>query len=251
MFSTHDRDRVVARLIDAAGADERVRAAALVGSLSRQEVDRWADIDLAFGVADGGHVRRVLADLDAILSKEFGAVHLFDLPFGSALFRVLLLNGCLQCDLSVMPAADFGPIGPKFRLLFGQAVSKPFVEPPSASDLFGYAVHHAVRARFCIERGRFWQAEYWISGLRDHALALACRSRNLPARDGRGFDELPDEVSARFRGALVAALDRDHLLSGLTVAIDGLLQESRGVVARTADVESRLRELIGNWETVT
>ncbi len=24
-------------------------------------------------------------------------------------------------------------------------------------------VHHAVRARICIERGRYWQAEYWIS----------------------------------------------------------------------------------------
>ena len=247
MFSTHDCDRVVARLTDAAKADERVRAAALVGSLSRQEVDRWADIDLAFGVADAAHVRPVLIDLDAILSNEFGAVHLFDLPFGSAVFRVLLLNGCLQCDLSAMPATDFGALGPKFRLLFGQAVSKPFAEPPSASDLFGYAVHHAVRARFCIERGRFWQAEYWISGLRDHALALACRSRNLPARDGRGFDELPGEVSSRFRGALVSTLDRDHLLSGLALAIDGLLQESSGVVDRAADVESRLRELVGDW----
>jgi Streptomycin adenylyltransferase len=247
MFSTHDRDRVVARLIEAAQADKRVRAAALVGSLSRPDVDRWADADLAFGVDDVTHVRDVLADFGAILSSEFGAVQLFDLPAGSALFRVFLLNGCLQCDLSAMTATDFGALGPKFKLLFGQAATKPFVEPPSASDLFGYAVHHAVRARFCIERGRFWQAEYWMSGVRDYALALACRSRNLPARDGRGFDELPAEVSAPFRGALVSALDREDLLRGLAVAIDGLLKESNGVVDRTADVESRLRELVADW----
>jgi hypothetical protein len=249
MFSAHDRDRVVARLIEAAKTDGRVRAAALVGSLSSPELDRWADVDLAFGVDDRRHVRDVLADFAAILSSEFGAVHLFDLPFGSAVFRVFLLDGCLQCDLSAMPAADFGAIGPKFKLVFGQAVTKPFVEPPSAADLFGYAVHHALRARFCIERERFWQAEYWISGVRDYALALACRSRGLPARDGRGFDELPGDVLASFHGALVAALDRGHLLASLNIAIEGLLNESRGAVAHAKRVEPRLRELAADWSS--
>src|SRR5262249_44439235 len=153
MFSAQDRDRVVARLLEAARADKRVHAAALVGSLSRPDVDRWADVDLALGVDEARHVRDVLADFAAMLSNQFGAVHLFDLPFGSALYRVFLLDGCLQCDLSAMPASDFGAIGPKFTLVFGQAVTKPLAEPPSPADLFGYAVHHAVRARLCIERG--------------------------------------------------------------------------------------------------
>jgi hypothetical protein len=48
----------------------------------------------------------------------------------------------------------------------------------------------SLRARFCIERGRYWQAEYWISGVRDYTLSLACDSRGLPAHHGRGFETI-------------------------------------------------------------
>jgi hypothetical protein len=64
--------------------------------------------------------------------------------------------------------------------LFGHAIEKPFTGPPSASELFGYGVHHAVRGRICLERERYWQAEYWISGVRDYALSLACLRLELP-----------------------------------------------------------------------
>jgi hypothetical protein len=53
-----------------------------------------------------------------------------------------------------------------FLTLFGGAVDRPDMAPPSPRELFGYATHHALRARFCIERGRVWQAEYWISSAR-------------------------------------------------------------------------------------
>jgi hypothetical protein len=97
-------------------------------------------------------------------------------------------------DLSVTPASQFRALGPEFRLLFGEASEPNHVQPPQAQQLFGYAVHHALRARFSIERGRLWQAEYWVSGVRDHALSLACRRRGLPAYHGRGFDLLPEKV---------------------------------------------------------
>lgn len=125
---------------------------------------------------------------------EFGAAHLFDLSVGSSIYRVFLLPGCLQFDLSFTPASKFGATGPNFKILFGISVEKPFPPPPSAQELFGYAVHHALRARFSIERGHYWHAEYWISGTRDFALSLACRRRRLSASHGRGFDDLPNEV---------------------------------------------------------
>jgi hypothetical protein len=103
-------------------------------------------------------------------------------------------------------------------------------------------VHHALRARFCIERGRFWQAEYWISGVRDYALSLACRSRGLPAREGRGFDDLPADVRALFEDALVRSLERDELLRALGRTVEGLRGEAPELAAK---VELQLRELIG------
>jgi hypothetical protein len=160
---------------------------------------------------------------------------------------VFLLPGCLQFDLSFTPATEFGALGPKFKLLFGRAVKKPPLPPPSAEALFGYAVHHTLRARFCIERGRWWQAEYWISGVRDYALHLACRRRGLPAAHGRGFDDLPAEVRELFTGALVASLTRAELLRALGCAVRGLLAEAEEVEDVATKVAPQLETLVAAW----
>lgn len=230
------------RVLELAEADPRVVAGAVVGGLARGGGDRWSDLDLTFGVAGAAPVE-VLDDWSGELGRERGAVHLFDLPSGSTLYRVFLLPGWLQVDLSCTPAAEFAAGGPTFELLFGRSVERPYPEPPAADELFGLGVHHAVRARFSIERGRVWQAEYWISGVRDQALALACRRLGLPARHGRGFDDLPAEVLAPFADALVRSLGRDELLRALGAAVAGLLRESAEAAGLAARVEPQLRGL--------
>jgi len=248
MFSVSDRDRIRDYVLQLAASDARVVAGAVVGSLALGEGDRWSDLDLTFAVADGVPVSEVLEDWTRQLVRELEAVHLFDLPSGPSIYRVFLLPGCLQFDLSFTPASKFGATGPKFQMLFGSAVEKPYVQPPSAHELFGYAVHHALRARFCIERGRCWQAEYWISSLRDYALSLACRRRGLPANYARGFDQLPAEVLDPFKSALVTSLERDELMRALGSAIDGLLREADEVRELASKVEPGLRELTEMWE---
>jgi len=224
--------------------DPRIVAGAVVGSLAHSEGDRWSDLDLTFAVADDPKGDEVLTDWTEKIMEEFEAVQLFDLAAGPSIYRVFLLPGCLQFDLSFTPAAQFGAISPKFKLLFGAAVEKPHLQPAPAQELFGYAVHHLVRARVCIERGRYWQAEYWISAARDYALTLACRQRGLSASYGRGFDDLPVEVRARFVGALPSSLERDSLMAALKVAVDGIMQEARDLPGSVDKVETRLRELI-------
>ncbi|HEX2698351.1 MAG TPA: hypothetical protein VHM28_11645, partial [Anaerolineales bacterium] len=179
--------------------------------------------------------------------REFDVIQLFDLPSGPSIYRVFLVPGCLQFDLSFTPASKFGATGPKFKLIFGTSVQKPYNPQPSAHQLFGYAVHHALRARFCIERGRSWQAEYWISSARDCALSLACLRQGLPPNDGRGYDSLPPEVRDIFVDTLVTSLGRDELMRALTRVIEGLLHEADEVRELATKVEPQLRELIEPW----
>lgn len=247
MFSINDRDRIRDRVLQMAASDARIFAGAVVGSLALDEGDRWSDLDLTFAVAEDVSMYDVLEDWSRSLTAEFEAAHLFDLPSGPSIYRVFLLPGCLQFDLSFTPVSKFGATGPKFKLLFGTSVEKPFPKIPSANELFGYAVHHALRARFCIERGRFWQAEYWISGVRDYALSLACLRRGLSTANGRGFDALPNDVSDMFKDALVTSLKREELMHALGVVIDGLLHDREGVEELAAKVEAQLRELKVAW----
>jgi hypothetical protein len=249
MFSVDDRNNVRDYILQLAKSDVRVTAGAVVGSLALTDGDRWSDLDLTFAVADNIPVPEILEDWTRDLVEKFDAIQLFDLPSGASTYRVFLLPGCLQFDLSFTPASEFGASGPKFRLLFGNAVEKPFTPPPSAHELFGYAVHHALRARFCIERGRFWQAEYWISGVRDYALNLACLHRGLPAVHGRGFDNLPAEVQDIFKSALVTSLTRGELLRALTRVIDGLLHETGDIQELANKVEPQFRELTATWDS--
>jgi hypothetical protein len=243
VFSVEDRDRVHHRVLEMAAADPRVVAAAVVGGLADGGGDRWSDLDLTFAVADDVPVSDVLDDWTREFAAEFDAARLFDLPAGASIYRVFLLPGCLQVDLSFTPASAFGARGPRFRLLFGNTVDVPQAPPPSANDLFGLGVHHAVRARFCIERGRWWQAEYWISGVRDQALALACHRGGVAIAEGRGFDDLPLDVLAPFDDALVRSLQPEELRRALASAVSGLVRESAEAADLAASVDTQLREI--------
>src|ERR671935_220226 len=77
----------------------------------------------------------------------------------------------------------------------------------SGGALIGYAWLYALHARSSLARGRLWQAEYMVSAMRDQALALACLRHGLPAREGRGIDLLPSEITAPLEEALVRRIE--------------------------------------------
>jgi hypothetical protein len=242
MFTVDDRNRIRGRLLEMARQDPRLVAGALVGSTARGS-DRWSDLDLAFGFDESTSASDVLNDWTRRLEVEFRAVHLFDVSSRSSMYRVFLFPGNLQVDLSFTPKTDFGSRGPNFTLLFGTAVETDSTPPPTPDYLFGLAVHHLVRARICIERGRLWQAEYWMSAARDYALSLACYHRGLNTNFGRGFDELPPEILQEFTRTLVNSLDREILLQALRRTIEGLLGNAQVVRDLASRLEPGLREL--------
>jgi hypothetical protein len=247
VFTVEERTRAFERVLNAAKADPRVTAGAVVGSLAAGSGDRWSDLDLTFAVASENDVMVVLDALAAILTVEFGAVQLFDLPYDRVIYRVLLLRGALQVDISVAPAVKFGARGPHFRLLFGEGTEQEFAKVPVPSA--GYAVHHAVRARICIERQRFWQAEFWVSELRDLALSMACARLGLVGAYGRGFDQLPANVLAQAEQGLVRSLDEVSLTQALAGAIALLVSETAQVTPLGEALEERLRLLTRSWTT--
>jgi len=105
-FSPVYRDRVSARVIEWATADQRIVGGAVVGSMATGPGDRWSDLDLIFAVAAGSSVSQVLEEWTTKLAGTFSAIKLFDLLVGQSIYRVFLLPGCLQLDLSFTPATN-------------------------------------------------------------------------------------------------------------------------------------------------
>ena len=243
MFRIADRDRVRDRLIERARADPDIAAAALVGSTVAGG-DRWSDLDLTFGVAPGVPIGPVLARWTREVAAEFGAVALFDLAVPPTVYRVFLLPGALQVDLSFTPAAEFGARSPRFRLLFGEAVERPASPPPSPEELFGLGVHYLTRAHVYIERRLLLQAEHWIHEARYQALTLASARLGLGTSYGRGFGKLPAEVTDPLAGALARDLSAGELRRALAVATAGLLREARSMPELVARVRPMLEDLL-------
>jgi hypothetical protein len=228
MFTVEERGEVRAALIELARSDARVVAGAEVGSLSGAVEaaglgDRWSDLDLTFGLEPGVSPVDVLDDWAGALAERWGAVRLFDLQSVDTLYRVFLFPGWLQVDLSATPGG-VSQMGPKFRMLFGDAVRRDVAPKPVGSELYGLCVHHALRTRVSIERGRMWAAEFWIGELRHEALALASVLRGLPARYARSFHELPEPMMELAAASLVGSVERDELLRALAAAVELLVR---------------------------
>src|SRR3989441_7777269 len=243
MFTVEERNRVRDLLVEMGRTDRRLVAGALVGSTAAGGGDRWSDLDLTFGLAGNVILDEVLTDWTTRLKNQFGAVHLFDLPYLSTMYRVFLLPDNLQVDLSFTPGNKFLGQGLKYDLLFGNALEREQSKPFSPEHVFGLAVVYLLHARACIARGRMWEAEYCISAARDQALSLACHHHGLKTGYGRGFDDLPPETLQQFTRILVGSLEKTQLLQALGRCIEALLSNSEDVSELASRIESQLREL--------
>jgi predicted nucleotidyltransferase len=88
VFTVEERDRVRERLLALAEADPAVAGAAITGSYVVAGGDEWSDIDLAFSI--GGELPRALERWTKLLYEDFAAIHHWDLPWGSTVYRVFL-----------------------------------------------------------------------------------------------------------------------------------------------------------------
>jgi len=241
VFSIAEREALRDRLVAAARKDDRITAAAVVGSGADEGEDAWSDIDLALRLADGLEPVEVAAEWTPRMYESAGAVDHVDVWSDRTLFRVFLLRSSLQVDLSFWPGDTFAATGGSFRLLFGEA-GRP--RPPRSSSpghLVGMGWLYALHARSSIARGRPLQALYMIDSVREQVIALACVRHELPAHEGRGVDDLPAALRPSLAETLVRDLDGPELRRAFAATVGALLDEAQRV---DPERERRLRTTV-------
>lgn len=244
IFTPADRDRLLTSLIERARGDDRITGAAVTGSGALHGTDRWSDIDFAVGIA--GDRDEVMADWTEHLYREHGVVHHMDVPSRAAIYRVFLLSDTLQVDIAFVPAAEFGATAPTFRLLFGTATEQPPTPRPDARHQIDMGWLYALHVRSSIERGRGWQAEHMLGGLRNAVLTLMCLRHGVPAGQGRGLHLLPEDATKSALATLVGSLQDEELRRAFEVAVRLLLQEAAHVDAKVATaLKDPLEAMVG------
>jgi hypothetical protein len=237
IFTPEQRELLRKQLVSAAEKDPRISAAAHTGSTATGREDRWSDIDLALCLDPGGNVDQIVSDWTNSMYRDHEAVAHCDVMRDTTLFRVFLLKNTLQVDIAFWRAADFGARGPTFKLIFGTASSPRPAPKPSSNELIGMAWLYALHVRSSVARGRVWQAEYMLSGMRDNVLALACLRHGLLAHQGRGLDDLPQDIKDAGVPCLVRSLDTAELQRVFGATTRLLLNE---IHQADADLATRL-----------
>ena len=225
MYTPEQREEVRDGLLERARGDDRVTGAAVTGSAALGNEDRWSDVDIFLGIAESAELEDVVADWTDSVYEEAGAVHHWDVRAGTALYRVFLLESGLQVDIAFTPDSDFGARAPSFRAVFGQPVDVSPPEPPAFADVAGLGWLGLLHASKAIERGRPWEAAYWVGSVRDQTLTLACLRLGESPHYSRGADGLPVGITAPLEETLVSAPRAGELRRALRAARQCLLEE--------------------------
>jgi hypothetical protein len=225
VFTPEERAAVRDRVLSLAREDPRVSGGAITGSGSVGAEDEWSDVDTSFGVVDGVDPLEVLDDWTRVLDAELRFVHWWDLRHGGTIYRVYLLPSSLELDIAVTPAAEFAQRGPRFKLVFGEAGELREQPEPKLDETIGLGWLAAIVTRFAIERGKPWQALFFVNLLRDQALGLACIRHRLPPEYARGADLLPPEVIGRYEDTVPRSLQTSELRRALAAATTVFLGE--------------------------
>ena len=193
---------------------------------------------------DAGSTAAVLEEWTQHLYGEHDAVAHTDVRAGSWIYRVFLLRNTLQVDLAFVPQADFRPLGPTFRMVFGEAGEAMVFGAPDAAGLIGMAWLHALHVRSTIARGKLWQAAYMINGTRAQVLLLACLRHGLSTYHARGYDQLPPEVLQPLEASIPRELRAEELRRAFAVVVEALQREVAAADAALAEkIEAPLLEL--------
>ena len=229
MFSPDERDALRRQLLERARRDERISGGAITGSASRDAMDRWSDVDLAFGVHAADELVPVLDDFTRHMREVHTAVDTVDVRREPWIYRVFLLPSSLQVDLAFAPASDFGALAPTFKLMFGSANEGRTLASRDPREVLGYGWLYALHVRSSIARSRPWQALYMLNQMRDHIVTLACLSADLPASEGRGVDDLPGSIKQELEAAVPHSLAEADLRSAFGAASEELVVQARAV----------------------
>lgn len=122
----------------------------------------------------------------------------------------------------------------------------PGQQRPHPGDVAGLGWLYALHVRSSLARRKFWQAEYMVSGVRDHAFALACLRNGLPVHHACAAGVLAPEIRAKFETSLVRQINHAELLRAFAAVMDVFTAEIRsspeGFTSELQETCARLRE---------
>ncbi|RNB80381.1 nucleotidyltransferase domain-containing protein [Brevibacillus nitrificans] len=244
MFPSQYRADLRSELIRKAQSDPRIRGAAVTGSASVGKEDPWSDIDLFFGLEEAS-LQEALADWTEMMYASHDVVHHIDVMSGATIYRVFLLRNTLQVDLAFAPLSEFGARGSTFQLLFGEPVqeARPSSTQPVAYWI-GVGFIYALHVRACVRREQWWRAEFFVRGIRDTILTLACMKYSLPLSEARGIDSLPKEVTTPLEKSLVRELNANEVLRAFQVVMNAFLMELQTIEGVSSRIAETLTEVV-------
>lgn len=225
LFTPETRNDIRTEIIELAKKDLRISGGAVTGSVTIGKEDQWSDVDLAFGVKDKDQLKPTLEDFSKFMYANYNCFHHLDVLSQDWIYRVFFLENTLQVDIAFVHQSHFRALAPTFKLIFGRSLEPDYGKPRGAQVLAGWVWLYALHVRSSLARKRFWQTEFYISGMKDYVFSLMCVRFGLPTSTGRGIDELPENLKASLEEGLIKSLDAKELFRAFEKIMNVFISE--------------------------
>ena len=163
-------------------------------------------------------------------------------PSDQRLVRGFLLRNGLLADIGFTPIGDFEAWAP-VKVAFDRTGSatkvaeawEAWTPTPDWRGESAFAAHDVLHACAAANRGRRWQALYFLQRIRTRTLSLASERHGLDSDDLAHVDDLPPAEVEAVLGTLVSDLETPSLLKAIDLATRAFLDELRRGNVELAD----------------
>lgn len=228
MFTIEERKIALQNLFQYFSRIEEVKAIALVGSIAREEFDRYSDIDLSI-IIDDEAVEKIWINAEGFLKKVFNCFKIFKQVYGEKDLLVgVFLNNCLEIDIGFTSQAKFeaksiSKENLKYKFLYKRKdffiEENEFHPNHNIGTLLNARVNDMwydfKNAIIALKRGNLFRAVKSIEQIRDQILEFHTKLNGLELKHFKGVDKLSDYIKDKIKEAHFSEISYPELRRSL------------------------------------
>ena len=262
LFSPHERQEMLNRLLSALEDDPRIAGVLVVGSGAVDFDDCYSDIDLSVAATNEQDVLPVYQEWRGRIEKLLPVIHCCEVTYGpNSYLYAFLLDGYLELDVGFECLANLVARRERWRIALDRSgkiedIMRSSREKKSEVDAkAGYLYridgiwHYIIHVTVALKRGQPWMALHYLKIIRNRAVELAGLRQRLETKNFRHVDRMPKGFLIELQKSLVSRLDHTAIMNTLRIAITCFFHQARALdqmleLNVTDHLESRMHAYI-------
>ena len=231
LFSPHERQDILNRLLSALESDSRVAGVLVVGSGAVDFDDCYSDIDLSVVATNEKDVLSIYQEWRGRIEKLLPVIHCCEVTYGpNSYLYAFLLDGYLELDVGFGCLANLVARRERWRIAFDRSgkiediMRSSWKKKSEVDTKAGYLYridgiwHYIIHVPIALKRSHPWMALHYLEIIRNRSVELAGLRHRLETKNFRHVDRMPKGFLIELQESLVSSLDHTAIMNALMIA---------------------------------